>query len=121
MKLIFLEYFNILTFLVLSTILSIILFGLSYFLIEKKSDHEKLSAYECGFNPFDDARSTFDIRFYLVAILFLIFDLEISFLFPWSIVLNEIYNYGFYTMLLFLIILTVGFIYEWYKGALEWE
>lgn len=121
MKLLFIDYFNILIFLLLSVILSIALFGLSYWLIPTKSDHEKLSAYECGFNPFDDARSTFDIRFYLVAILFLIFDLEISFLFPWSITLSTISNYGFYTMLLFLIILTIGFIYEWYKGALEWE
>ena len=121
MKLIFIDYLHILIFFFLSLILSLILFGLSYFLIPIKSDQEKLSAYECGFNPFDDARSTFDIRFYLVAILFLIFDLEISFLFPWSVVLNNISSYGFYTMICFLIVLTIGFIYEWYKGALEWE
>lgn len=121
MKLLFFEYISIWIFLILALILASLIFTLSYFLIPLNSDYEKLSAYECGFNPFDDARSTFDIRFYLVAILFLIFDLEISFLFPWSVVLNEISNYGFYIMMFFLLILTIGFIYEWYKGALEWE
>nr|AHZ58230.1 NADH dehydrogenase subunit 3 [Gracilaria vermiculophylla] len=121
MKLIFTEYSIILIFLVISFILSITIFSLSYLLIPQKADQEKVSAYECGFNPFDDARSTFDIRFYLVAILFLIFDLEISFLFPWSLVLGNISIFGFWSMIIFLIILTIGFIYEWYKGALEWE
>nr|YP_009402824.1 NADH dehydrogenase subunit 3 [Compsopogon caeruleus]ARX96184.1 NADH dehydrogenase subunit 3 [Compsopogon caeruleus] len=115
------EYASIFFFLIICSLLSFIIFILSYFLAIKKSDQEKLSAYECGFNPFDDARATFDVRFYLVAILFLVFDLEISFLFPWSIVLSNLTAYGFWCMIIFLLILTVGFIYEWYKGALEWE
>nr|YP_009316508.1 NADH dehydrogenase subunit 3 [Kappaphycus alvarezii]AOV83591.1 NADH dehydrogenase subunit 3 [Kappaphycus alvarezii] len=121
MKLIYSEYSIILIFLLLSSLLSIVIFTLSYFLTPQKADQEKISAYECGFNPFDDARATFDIRFYLVAILFLIFDLEVSFLFPWSLVLGEISIYGFWNMIIFLTILTLGFVYEWYKGALEWE
>ena len=121
MYLIFTEYSIILIFFIISSLLSIILFLLSYILTPQKLDQEKVSAYECGFNPFDDARSTFDVRFYLVAILFLIFDLEVSFLFPWSTVLNNIPIFGFWSMISFLIILTIGFIYEWYKGALEWE
>nr|YP_009445891.1 NADH dehydrogenase subunit 3 [Betaphycus gelatinus]ATX68832.1 NADH dehydrogenase subunit 3 [Betaphycus gelatinus] len=121
MKLIYNEYSVIIIFLVLSSFLSLIIFALSYILTPQKADQEKISAYECGFNPFDDARATFDIRFYLVAILFLIFDLEVSFLFPWSLVLGEISVFGFWTMIIFLIILTLGFIYEWCKGALEWE
>nr|YP_010881016.1 NADH dehydrogenase subunit 3 [Grateloupia cornea]WIA66134.1 NADH dehydrogenase subunit 3 [Grateloupia cornea] len=121
MKLIFQEYSIILIFLILALVLSFIVFTLSYFIIPQNADQEKVSAYECGFNPFDDARATFDVRFYLVAILFLIFDLEISFLFPWSLTLGSIPLFGFWTMVIFLIILTVGFIYEWYKGALEWE
>lgn len=121
MKIIFNEYLIIFIFLVISFFLSCIFFFLSYFIIFQKSDQEKVSSYECGFNPFDDARTTFDIRFYLVAILFLIFDLEISFLFPWSLILNNISMFGFWIMILFLIILTIGFIYEWFKGALEWE
>lgn len=121
MKLVFNEYSLILIFFVTSIFLSVTIFMLSYFFIPQKADQEKISAYECGFNPFDDARSTFDIRFYLVAILFLIFDLEISFLFPWSLVLGQLPVLGFWTMFIFLIILTVGFVYEWCKGALEWE
>ena len=87
----------------------------------KNPDKEKLSQYECGFEPFDDARTKFDIRFYLVAILFIIFDLEVTFLFPWAISLRNIDLFGFWTMMIFLIILTIGFVYEWRKGALEWE
>nr|YP_009988303.1 NADH dehydrogenase subunit 3 [Gelidiella acerosa]QNM39441.1 NADH dehydrogenase subunit 3 [Gelidiella acerosa] len=121
MKLIFSEYSIILIFLTISFFLSSIIFILSYLITPQKADQEKVSAYECGFNPFDDARATFDIRFYLVAILFLIFDLEISFLFPWSLVLGNLPVFGFWTMIIFLIVLTIGFIYEWYKGALEWE
>lgn len=117
----FIEYSSILIFLVVSTFLSLLIFLLSYILTPQKSDQEKVSAYECGFNPFDDARTTFDVRFYLVAILFLIFDLEVSFLFPWSLILGNISLFGFWTMIVFLIILTIGFIYEWFKGALEWE
>lgn len=81
---------------------------------------DKVSAYECGFDPFDDARSRFDIRFYLVAILFIIFDLEVTFLFPWALVLTEIGAFGFWTMFVFLLLLTIGFVYEWRKGALNW-
>jgi len=84
-------------------------------------DAEKLSAYECGFDPFDDSRGQFDVRFYLVAILFIIFDLEVAFLFPWAVSLGTIGVFGFWSMMVFLGILTIGFIYEWRKGALEWE
>ena len=84
-------------------------------------DPEKLSAYECGFEAFSDSRIKFDVRFYLVAILFIIFDLEITFLFPWAITLGSITGFGFWTMALFLILLTIGFVYEWKKGALDWE
>src|SRR5438045_8058266 len=95
---------------------------LSSFLVAyKQPDPEKLSAYECGFNAFDDARMKFDVRFYLVAILFIIFDLEVSFLFPWAAAFRQIGVYGFWSMMVFLAVLTVGFIYEWKKGALEWE
>ena len=87
----------------------------------RNPDPEKLSAYECGFNAFDDARMKFDVRYYLVAILFILFDLEIAFLFPWAAVLNEIGLFGFASMMVFLAILVVGFVYEWMKGALEWE
>jgi NADH-quinone oxidoreductase subunit A len=95
--------------------------GLSFLLAKQKPDAEKNSAYECGFEAFSDARRRFDVRFYLVAILFIIFDLEIAFLFPWAVSLKEIGWHGFYSMLVFLGVLTVGFIYEWKKGALEWE
>ena len=106
------EYGSIFIFFFICVFLSLLIFGLSYFLILQKHDHEKISAYECGFNPFDDARATFDVRFYLVAILFLIFDLEISFLFLLSLVLNKIYPLGFWYMLIFLVVLTIGFVYE---------
>jgi NADH-quinone oxidoreductase subunit A len=92
------------------------------FLVAYKSpDSEKLSAYECGFNAFDDARMKFDVRFYLVSILFIIFDLEVAFLFPWAVAFGEVGVYGFWSMMLFLGVLTIGFIYEWRKGALEWD
>ena len=87
----------------------------------KQPDPEKLSAYECGFNAFDDARMKFDVRFYLVAILFIIFDLEVTFLFPWAIVYGQLGVYGFWSMMVFLGVLTIGFAYEWKKGALEWD
>jgi NADH-quinone oxidoreductase subunit A len=87
----------------------------------KAPDSEKLSAYECGFNAFDDARMKFDVRFYLVAILFIIFDLEVSFLFPWAIAFGDLGLYGYWSVMVFLGVLTVGFIYEWRKGALEWD
>ena len=114
------EYFPILLFIGLAGALSTILYAVSYFGVFKRQDIEKLSAYECGFDPFEDSRSRFDVRFYLVAILFIIFDLEISFLFPWTIVLGRVDRFGFFSMMLFLLILTVGFLYEWRKGALEW-
>jgi len=93
----------------------------SYIAARQHPDAEKVSAYECGFEAFEDARQKFDVRFYLVSILFIIFDLEVAFLFPWAISLGEIGLFGFWSMMIFLAILTVGFIYEWKKGALEWE
>ena len=102
-------------------ILAFVFFGLSYVVAAQNGDTEKLSAYECGFDPFDDARSTFDVRFYLVAILFIIFDLEVSFLFPWCVVISNLPLFAFWSMVVFLFILTIGFVYEWKKGALEWE
>jgi NADH-quinone oxidoreductase subunit A len=87
----------------------------------KQPDPEKLSAYECGFNAFDDARMKFDVRFYLVSILFIIFDLEVSFLFPWAVVFDDVGLFGFWSMMIFLAVLTIGFVYEWRKGALEWD
>ena len=115
------EYFPIILFLGLSGILAIVLMVLPMILAPSRPDPEKLSAYECGFNAFDDARMKFDVRFYLVAILFIIFDLEVTFLFPWAITLKETGVFGFWSMMVFLGILTIGFIYEWKKGALEWE
>lgn len=93
----------------------------SFILARQRPDSEKLSAYECGFEAFGDARSKFDVRFYLVAILFIIFDLEVAFLFPWAVTLGKLGAFGFWSMVLFLGVLTVGFVYEWKKGALEWE
>ena len=115
------NYFSIIVFLFLSIILSIGFIVLNFILSPKNPDPEKLSAYECGFEPFSDSRMEFDVRFYLVAILFIIFDLEIAFLFPWAITLGSIGSLGFFSMMLFLFILTIGFIYEWKKGALDWE
>lgn len=116
----FFEYYVIFLFILLAGILATVLYGISYFVVPKLYDVEKVSAYECGFDPFGDSRTKFDVRFYLVAILFIIFDLEISFLFPWSVVLGGVDWFGFSTMIFFLFILTVGFLYEWKKGALEW-
>jgi len=115
------NYFSIIVFLFLSLGLSIGFVVLNFILSPKNPDPEKLSAYECGFEPFSDSRMEFDVRFYLVAILFVIFDLEIAFLFPWAISLGNIGFVGFISMMIFLVILTVGFIYEWRKGALDWE
>ena len=118
----FLEnYAPIVLFLIISFGLAAAVLVLSYLRSPKAPDREKLSAYECGFEPFGDARMKFDVRFYLVAILFIIFDLEIAFLFPWAVSLADIGFVGFASMMLFLLILTVGFIYEWRKGALDWE
>ena len=115
------DYFSIILFLIIALILSIGFIVINFLFSPKKPDPEKLSAYECGFEPFSDSRMEFDVRFYLVAILFIIFDLEIAFLFPWAISLGNIGLLGFISMMIFLIILTVGFIYEWKKGALDWE
>ena len=115
------DYLPIILFLIIALSLSLVFVAINYIAAPSKPDPEKLSAYECGFEPFNDSRMEFDIRFYLVAILFIIFDLEIAFLFPWAISLGEIGLYGFCSMMLFLFILTVGFIYEWKKGALDWE
>ncbi len=115
------EYLPIMLFLFLALGLSVGFILLNYIFSPKNPDPEKLSAYECGFEPFNDSRMEFDVRFYLVAILFIIFDLEIAFLFPWAISLGTIGLYGYASMLIFLFILTIGFIYEWKKGALDWE
>tara|TARA_B100001029_G_scaffold137350_1_gene116430 strand:- start:1091 stop:1459 length:369 start_codon:yes stop_codon:yes gene_type:complete len=115
------DYFSIILFLLIALGLSIGFIVMNFLFSPKKPDPEKLSAYECGFEPFSDSRMEFDVRFYLVAILFIIFDLEIAFLFPWAISLGTIGILGFLSMMIFLFILTVGFIYEWKKGALDWE
>ena len=117
----FLEYLPILIFIFIGLGIAVGMTALSFLIGESKPDNEKLSAYECGFEAFEDARGRFDVRFYLVAILFIIFDLEVAFLFPWAISLGKIGLFGFWSMMIFLFILTVGFIYEWKKGALEWE
>ena len=115
------EYLPILIFIGIAVGLSVAIVAASYVLARQRPDSEKVSAYECGFEAFDDARSQFDVRFYLVAILFIIFDLEVAFLFPWAVALGDIGMFGFWSMMIFLGILTVGFVYEWKKGALEWE
>ena len=115
------DYLSIIIFLFLALLLSIGFIVINYISSPSNPDPEKLSAYECGFDAFDDSRMEFDVRFYLVAILFIIFDLEIAFLFPWAITLGTIGVFGFWSMMLFLGILTIGFIYEWKKGALDWE
>src|SRR3569832_406317 len=121
MERLLLEYLPILIFIGISGVIATALLAGPFLLAPSKPDPEKLSAYECGFNAFDDARMKFDVRFYLVAILFIIFDLEVAFLFPWAITLGTIGVFGFWSMVVFLGVLTVGFIYEWKKGALEWE
>ena len=115
------DYFQIILFLIIALGLSIAFIILNIALSPSNPDPEKLSVYECGFEPFEDSRMEFDVRFYLVAILFIIFDLEIAFLFPWAISLGKIGLFGFVSMMIFLFILTIGFIYEWKKGALDWE
>ena len=115
------DYLSIILFLIIALGLSVAFIVINFILSPKKPDPEKLSAYECGFEPFNDSRMEFDVRFYLVAILFIIFDLEIAFLFPWAVSLGNIGLLGFCSMMIFLFILTVGFIYEWKKGALDWE
>ena len=115
------SYLPILIFLAVALAVSGIAVGASVLIARQRPDVAKTSAYECGFEAFDEARHKFDVRFYLVAILFIIFDLEVAFLFPWAITLGKIGVYGFWSMMIFLVVLTVGYIYEWRKGALEWE
>jgi NADH-quinone oxidoreductase subunit A len=116
-----LDYLPLIVFIAVALGLSLALLIAPFLVAYKQPDPEKLSAYECGFNAFDDARMKFDVRFYLVAILFIIFDLEVSFLFPWAVAFGDLGLYGFWSMMVFLGGLTVGFIYEWRKGALEWD
>ena len=115
------EYLPILIFLGIAVALAAVIIAASYLVAPQHPDAEKLSAYECGFAALEDARQRFDVRFYLVSILFIIFDLEVAFLFPWAVSLSEIGMFGFWSMVVFLGVLTVGFVYEWRKGALEWE
>ena len=115
------EYSGILMFLAVAIGLGLLLLLAAGIIAVYRPDPEKVSTYECGFNAFDDARMKFDVRFYLVAILFIIFDLEVAFLFPWAAAFKDIGPFGFWSMMVFLAILTVGFVYEWKKGALEWE
>ena len=121
MDLLLREYAPILIFLAIAIGLGLVLLLSAMIIAVRNPDPEKVSAYECGFNAFDDARMKFDVRFYLVAILFIIFDLEIAFLFPWAVAFGEMSMAGFWSMMVFLAVLTVGFAYEWKKGALEWE
>ena len=115
------EYLPILIFLALAIGLGLVLILAAVVLAVRRPDPEKISAYECGFNAFDDARMKFDVRFYLVSILFIIFDLEVAFLFPWAVAFQDIGLFGFWSMMVFLAVLAIGFAYEWKKGALEWE
>ena len=115
------NYFPILMFVLVGIAVGVLPVAMGFMLAPSKPDPEKLSPYECGFEAFEDARMKFDVRYYLVAILFILFDLEIAFLFPWAVVLKEIGLFGFIAMMIFLAILVVGFIYEWKKGALEWD
>lgn len=116
-----LDYLPIIIFIGISLIIGLALLVSPFIVAFKNPDPEKLSAYECGFNAFDDARMPFDVRFYLVAIFFIIFDLEVAFLFPWAVAFGDLGLFGFVSMMIFLAILTVGFVYEWKKGALEWD
>ncbi|MBY0362260.1 MAG: NADH-quinone oxidoreductase subunit A [Phreatobacter sp.] len=115
------DYLPLVIFLALAGFIGIALLVAPFVVAFSRPDGEKLSAYECGFNAFDDARMKFDVRFYLVAILFIIFDLEVAFLFPWAVAFKEVGLFGFWSMMAFLGVLTIGFVYEWKKGALEWD
>src|SRR6202048_2565998 len=115
------DYLPLVIFIAVALPIALALLLIPFLLAYKQPDAEKLSAYECGFNAFDDARMKFDVRFYLVAILFIIFDLEVSFLFPWAVVFGDLGFYGYWSMMIFLGVLTVGYIYELRKGALEWD
>ena len=116
-----LQYLPVLIFAGLAAVIGVLFIVLPLVLAPKSPDAEKLSAYECGFNAFDDARMKFDVRFYLVSILFIIFDLEVAFLFPWAVAFGDLSMVAFWSMMVFLAVLTIGFAYEWKKGALEWE
>jgi NADH-quinone oxidoreductase subunit A len=115
------DYLPLVVFIGIALVIGLVLLIAPFIVAYKQPDPEKLSAYECGFNAFDDARMKFDIRFYLVAILFIIFDLEVAFLFPWAVAFKHLGVFGFWSMMAFLGVLTIGFIYEWKKGALEWD
>jgi len=115
------QYFPVLLFIVFGLGIGVVMLAAGNFVSPSRPDAQKLSPYECGFEAFEDARMKFDVRYYLVAILFILFDLEIAFLFPWAVVLPDIGFFGFASMMLFLLILVIGFVYEWKKGALEWE
>jgi NADH-quinone oxidoreductase subunit A len=115
------NYLPLVVFIGVASLIGLALLIAPFLVAFQQPDPEKLSAYECGFNAFDDARMKFDVRFYLVAILFIIFDLEVAFLFPWAVAFNEIGAFGFWAMMIFLAVLTIGFVYEWRKGALEWD
>ena len=115
------DYLPLVVFIAVAIGIGLALLVVPFIVAYRNPDPEKLSAYECGFNAFDDARMKFDVRFYLVAILFIIFDLEVSFLFPWAVAFGQLGWFGFWSMMVFLAVLTVGFIYEWRKGALEWD
>ncbi|MCK0208398.1 NADH-quinone oxidoreductase subunit A [Starkeya koreensis] len=115
------DYLPVVIFIGVSAVIGLALLVAPFLVAYSRPDPEKMSAYECGFNAFDDARMKFDVRFYLVSILFIIFDLEVAFLFPWAITFRELGGFGFWSMMVFLGVLTVGFVYEWKKGALEWD
>ncbi|GBD47574.1 NADH-quinone oxidoreductase subunit A [Methylopila sp. Yamaguchi] len=115
------DYLPLVIFLAVALVVGLALLASPFLIAYQNPDPEKLSAYECGFNAFDDARMKFDVRFYLVAILFIIFDLEVAFLFPWAVAFKEVGLFGFWSMMAFLGVLTIGFVYEWRKGALEWD
>ena len=115
------SYLPIVVFIGVSLLIALALLVAPFLVAYRAPDQEKLSAYECGFNAFDDSRMKFDVRFYLVAILFIIFDLEVAFLFPWAVSFGEMGWFGLWSMMLFLAVLTIGFVYEWKKGALEWD
>ena len=115
------EFFPILVFLSIAIILALVIVSLSYFLSNQNPDTEKLSSYECGFEPYEDARTIFDVKFYIVAILFILFDIEAMFLLPWSICLSQLSTLGFWSMIDFVIELGIGFVYIWHVGALEWD
>ncbi|MFD2183072.1 NADH-quinone oxidoreductase subunit A [Rhodoplanes azumiensis] len=121
MNALLLDYLPIVVFVAIAVVIVLGLMVAPFLIAYKNPDAEKLSAYECGFNAFDDARMKFDVRFYLISILFIIFDLEVAFLFPWAAAFGEIGSFGFWSMMVFLGVLTIGFVYEWKKGALEWD